>query len=541
MPAGTGHGGAERHDRGTGRRLCRHARGAGVRHGRLVGRGAGARRRQGRGPRRARRRGVAAARAKLGESLASVRAMDVPLARATTASFDALKAYSLAEASRVSGVDDNDAIALYRRAARARPRLRAGACAPRHGAVEPRRRRREHPASAARLRAARPRQRIRAALHHLRTTTATSPTRCRSISKSLRVWQRTFPNDFTAPNNLAVIHLQLGDYAAARDAARDALRLAPRHVLPRLNLGWALLFNGELAEASATAGRTRSTPTRLRLPREVPAWSAYFRGDAAELERRADRAGGRSAAAGCAPSGGSRRGICSDRARLEADALWTALGDRDRQAGRQEAEILARDQAGPPARDRRSARAGPRRRHAPRSPWSARRGRRSNSDSRWSTPATSRARGPGSRGCARPRPTARSSTSSRFRRCEAALALRERQPERASRRSRPVGSLDLSYTASALYLRTRALREAGRFRDAMAEAERRLARPWLLGLQGIGPRAGAGVRARGGRRGRVSRGRAGDLRASPRRCGAKPTPTSRCCGRCAPSWPRLGS
>ena len=45
----------------------------------------------------------------------------------------------------------------------------------------------------------------------------------------------------------------------------------------------------------------------------------------------------------------------------------------------------------------------------------------------------------------------------------AALALARRaSPSEPSRPCAPVGSLDLSYTASALYLRTRALRELGR-------------------------------------------------------------------------------
>ena len=68
---------------------------------------------------------------------------------------------------------------------------------------------------------------------------------------------------------------------------------------------------------------------------------------------------------------------------------------------------------------------------------------------------------------------------------QAALALRARRPDRALAALEPVGSLDASYTASARYLRTRALRAAGRFREAMAEAEPVLARPWLTGLQGI--------------------------------------------------------
>ena len=429
--------------------------------------------------------GVAAAalRARLGESLASVRAMDVPLARATTASFDALKAFSLAEASRVSGGADDDAIGLYRRAIELDPdfalaHARLGTVLSNRDAVDASI---QHQRRAYELRdRVSEYERLYITSHYYGNVTD----EVQKYLEVLRVWQRTFPNDFTAPNNLAVIHLQLGDYAAARDAAREALRLAPRNTLPRLNLSWALLFNGELVEAASTAREAIAADLASDFLREVPAWSAYFRGDAADLARELAEQG---------PLG--RRGV---RAfwrfapwhllrQGKADAaivLWTALGDRDRQAGRQEGQILAEVKVA-----RLNALVG--------------RNDQARTATRAALTLVGDARPPlelglalvdagdidGARNwIARLRGAAPDSTfvnQLEIPQVEAALALRARQPARALDALGPVGSLDLSYTASALYLRVRALRELGRFREAMADAERTLARPWLTGPQGI--------------------------------------------------------
>jgi eukaryotic-like serine/threonine-protein kinase len=426
---------------------------------------------------------VAALRARLGESLASVRAMDVPLARATTSSLEALKAFSLAEASRVAGGDDNEAIALYRRALELDPEFalahaRLGTVLSNRDAVDASI---QHQRRAYEMRdRVSEYERLYITSHYYGNVTD-------EVSKYLdvlRVWHRTFPNDFTAPNNLAVIQLQLGDYVAARDAAREALRLAPRNVLPRLNLSWALQFNGELADAAATAQAAIDANLASDFLREVPAWSAYFRGDTGELDRQLAEQG---------PLG--RRGVRTfwrfapwyllRQGKLdEAVALWTALGDRDRQADRQEAQILAQVKLA-----RLQALAG--------------RPEQARAATRAALLLVGDARPPlelglalveagdvdGARAwIARLRATSPDSTfvnQLEIPQVEAALALRARQPERALEALAPVGSLDLSYTASALYLRTRALRELGRYREAMTEAERTLARPWLTGPQGI--------------------------------------------------------
>ncbi|HVQ24901.1 MAG TPA: tetratricopeptide repeat protein [Planctomycetota bacterium] len=409
--------------------------------------------------------------------------MDVPLARATTASFDALKAFSLAEASRVSGTDDDDAIALYRRALDLDPEFalahaRLGTVLSNRDAVDASI---QHQRRAYDLRdRVSEYERLYITSHYYGNVTD----EVQKYLDVLRVWQRTFPNDFTAPNNLAVIQLQLGDYAAAIDAAREALRLAPRNTLPRLNLAWALLFNGEIAEASSTARQAIDANLASDFLREVPAWAAYFRGNAADLARELADQGplGRRGVRTFwrfAPWYLLRQGKLSD-----AIALWTALADRDRQAGRQEGQILAliklaRLEAlgGRPEQARTATRAALALVGEGRPPLEL------------GLALVDAGDVDGARAwMARLRTTSPDSTfvnQLEIPQVEAALALRARQPARALEALGPVGSLDLSYTASALYLRTRALRELGRFQDAMSEAERTVSRPWLTGAQGI--------------------------------------------------------
>ena len=166
LPARAGPGGAVRHHRRTRRRLCDHGRGAGLRHRRLAGAGTGARPGQGGGARCPRGRGVGAARPP--GRVAGLGAGDGrpagprhhPVARGA-------QGLQPGRGQPPVGRRRQRRDRALQPRPRARPRLRAGPCPPRHGALEPRRGRRQHPAPAARLRAARSGQRVRTALHHL--------------------------------------------------------------------------------------------------------------------------------------------------------------------------------------------------------------------------------------------------------------------------------------------------------------------------------------------------------------------------------------
>mgnify|MGYP000995254147 CR=1 FL=1 len=269
-------------------------------------------------------------REKLGESLASVQRFDAPLARATTSSLEALHAYSQALDGntinpRLEGIPHlKRALELDPDFALAHARL--GTVLSNRDAVDESI---QHQRRAYELRdRVSEYERLYITSHYYGNVTDEVP----KYIEVLRAWQRTYPNDFTAANNLAVIHLQLGDYPAARDAAREALRLAPRHLLPRLNLSWALLFNGEIDAAATTAREAIDANLATDFTREVPAWAAYFRNDAAGLAREIADQGEL-----------GRRGVRTfwrfrpwhllrhGHAR-EALRMWTALADRDRQA-----------------------------------------------------------------------------------------------------------------------------------------------------------------------------------------------------------------
>jgi tetratricopeptide (TPR) repeat protein len=71
--------------------------------------------------------------------------------------------------------------------------------------------------------------------------------------ETLDVWKRTYPRDYRPANALAVLLNRLGDYDAASEEAREAIRRNPEHAFPRSNLAYALRGAGKFGEARRVA------------------------------------------------------------------------------------------------------------------------------------------------------------------------------------------------------------------------------------------------------------------------------------------------
>lgn len=427
-------------------------------------------------------RAAAALRSALGESLATVKALDVPLARATTSSLEALRAYTLGQAARVAG-DDVRAIALYRRALEIDPNFASA-----HAGLGtvlagnfPVPEALPHLIRAFELRdRVSERERLAiAAAYHLNVTDD-SPRRI----EQLRVWRSTYPGDWTAANNLALALVRLGDTNAAAAEARDAVRLNDRHAIARRVLATVLFVDGQLDQADAVVADSIAAGLDSPLLHETAQWVAHFKGqrDAVErrlVEREPLRGRGVFVSFYFRPWYQLQQGHVADAVRT-----WMARIDRERVDGNRNDERLslarlARLHAleGDVGEARKAMQLAMRLAGDGRMPPEFGLALAESGDVAGARAWIARV-------------SADTPDSTFVHQLDvpqvlATLALRDKRPDAALAALRPVGTLDRSYTGSAVYLRTRALREAGRAQEAMAFAEPWLSRPWLLAIQGV--------------------------------------------------------
>ncbi|MGE3507831.1 MAG: protein kinase [Vicinamibacterales bacterium] len=204
-------------------------------------------------------------REKLGESLASIRQFDVPLARATTSSLEALHAYSMA-------LDNGtinprlEAIPHLKRALELDPQfalamaLLAGTYANTgQTSLAP-----EYARKAFDLRErVSERERFFISFRYYRDAT-------QDWAQALdlaRTWTATYPREAFAFNSLATALIRFGQYEQALAPLRDAIRLDPSFEAPYANLASALLSLGRYDEArailkDASARQATSFPVR---------------------------------------------------------------------------------------------------------------------------------------------------------------------------------------------------------------------------------------------------------------------------------------
>ena len=222
-------------------------------------------------------------RQKLGESLASVQAFDVPLARATTGSLDALHAYSLALSQGVE-VPRLEAIPHLQRAIELDPDF-AMAYAFLSSVYANTGQSSLAPAQARKAFDLRDRvserERFFISWRYYRDA-------AQAWDKALdlaRSWTATYPREAGAFNSLGVAYVRLGHFEESVKAFREAIRLDPQFTPSYGNLSAALLALDRYDEARAVLRQAAERRLDFIGARRLSYLLAFVQGDTATMER----------------------------------------------------------------------------------------------------------------------------------------------------------------------------------------------------------------------------------------------------------------
>ena len=173
-------------------------------------------------------------RTELGESLATVQKFDVPLEQATTSSLEALKAYSLGAKTR-NEKGNAAALPYHQRAIELDPNFAMGyrAVGTDYSSLGETGRASDYYTKAFQLREhASEREKLHITASYYQNVTG-------ELGKAAQTFQEeieSYPRDFRAYNNLAIVFALQGQHERAAEMARQALRLAPDQVNPYTNL-----------------------------------------------------------------------------------------------------------------------------------------------------------------------------------------------------------------------------------------------------------------------------------------------------------------
>jgi tetratricopeptide (TPR) repeat protein len=222
-------------------------------------------------------------REKLGESLASVQRFDVPLAKATTGSLDALHAYSLAlyegrEVPRLEAIPHlKRAIELDPTFAMAHAALSAVYTNTGQSAMAP-----AFSQRAFELRdRVSERERYFISWRYYRDATQEWD-RALELARS---WTVTYPREPFAFNSLGVALLRVGKFEESIPAFREAIKLDPTFITPYANLAAALLAVDQRAESRAVLKQAADRGLDFAGARRLSYLLAWAEGDTATMTR----------------------------------------------------------------------------------------------------------------------------------------------------------------------------------------------------------------------------------------------------------------
>ena len=189
-------------------------------------------------------------RSTLGESLASIQRYDVPIDQVTTASLDALKAFSLGNAEFDHG-RGLSALPFYRRAVELDPNFawvyaRMGTAYNNAGELEPAK---ENIRKAYELRdRVSEREKLYITEHYYETVTGELDKEI----ETLELYLRTYPSDSVPGNNLGISYEQIGENEKAAEAARHSILADPNAANAYSTLAYAYAAIGRADEARQT-------------------------------------------------------------------------------------------------------------------------------------------------------------------------------------------------------------------------------------------------------------------------------------------------
>jgi tetratricopeptide (TPR) repeat protein len=222
-------------------------------------------------------------REKLGESLASIKQFDAPLARATTSSLDALHAYSLALDNgsinpRLDAIPHlQRAIELDPNFARAMALLATMYSTTGQTSLAP-----DFARRAFELRdRVSERERFFIAYRYYRDATQ-DWSAALELSKS---WTATYPREAFAFNSLGQALLRFGEYEASIAPLRESIRLDPRFEAPYSNLVGSLIALGRYDAAAAVLQEAAAAQLTSIPIRRMNYLLAFIRGDETTMAR----------------------------------------------------------------------------------------------------------------------------------------------------------------------------------------------------------------------------------------------------------------
>jgi eukaryotic-like serine/threonine-protein kinase len=195
-------------------------------------------------------------RNRLGESLSTVEKLETPLEEATTASLEALQAYSLGWKTAWKG-DFTAAIPLYQRAVQLDPNFAMAyvALAPCYRNLGEPRMAEETTRKAYELRErVSQRERLNIEADYYRGVTGDQE----KARKAYELWALTYPSDSVPPTVLSVIYNEFGQYDKALGEIREAMRLNPASGLIHAKLAQDYLFVNRFDDAQATLGQAQA-------------------------------------------------------------------------------------------------------------------------------------------------------------------------------------------------------------------------------------------------------------------------------------------